>query len=110
MMSEIKKSVEINGVKYPFDLYDAKCAAAFENAMDLLREEQPKSDVLTEVIANEVGVARRFLDALFGEGTALVVLGETDNLNEALDAVGTVKQAVAEQVAAMQERMAVYRK
>lgn len=108
--SEMKKSVVLNGVEYPFDLYDAKCAAAFERAMDLLREEQPKSDVLTEVIAGEVGAARRFLDELFGAGTALAVLGEVDNLNDALDAVGAVKQAVAEQVAAMQERMAAYRK
>lgn len=109
-MNEIKKTVVLNGVEYPFDLYDARCAAAFERAMNLLREEQPKSEVLTEVIANEVRAARCFLDELFGSGTAGAVLGEVDNLNDALDAVGAVKEAVAEQVAAMQERMAAYRK
>lgn len=110
MSDNIKNTVKLGGQELAFNLYDAETAAAYEQALQVLREEKLQADTLSELVTAEVGSVRKFLDILFGEGTAWAVLGDRDDLNAALDCVEAVTRAATEQGEAMRQRVAVYRR
>ena len=110
MADSVKMSVELGGQEMPFNLYDAETAAAYEQALVVLREEDPQTETLSQLVSARVGSVRKFLDILFGDGTAWAVLGGRDDLNAALDCVEAVTRAAAEQTEAMRQRVAAYRR
>lgn len=110
MDNNVKNTVKLGEQVLTFNLYDAETAAAYEQALVVLREEKLQAETLSELVTAEVGSVRKFLDTLFGDGTAWAVLGGRDDLNAALDCVEAVTKAAAEQGEAMRQRVAAYRR
>ncbi len=108
MTKSVELSVKMGSLELPFNIYEANTAAAYELALQELKKKKPEPVGLSELIENEVGAVRRFLDVLFGEGVAQEVLGEVDDLNAALRCVEAVTEAAAAQGEAMRSRIAAY--
>lgn len=106
------RTIMLNGQEKNFNLYDADCAAAYERALEALAaaNDGAGGGKLSEIIRREVAGVRRFLDVLFGDGTAEVILGEADDLNVALECVEAVTKSAAEQGEELQRKVAAYKR
>ena len=96
-------TIDINGAKLEINALNVTEAAAYEEAVKHLGEKveelQRKGNIgLTECLQTQLNIAAEFLDETFGNGAAVAALGENKDLEIALNAVYTVREAVDAQI------------
>lgn len=81
-MSQINTKWEINGLTFELDLEDAETAERYEEAFDLMEQEEKqmaKDGKLSEKIRAYCKLFEHLYDRLFGEGSGTAILGEKAN-------------------------------
>lgn len=77
------KIFEYNGYEFEFDLADADASEKYENAVEIMAEEEkgvPKAGKLSVIYRAQCGLIKRFLDNTLGEGAGNKLCGEKDNI------------------------------
>lgn len=94
-------TVDINGVRLPFDVLDAETSAAFCRGLERLGErlqaERWAGQPPAEVVAGQCRAVFELFNELFGEGTDRAVFGGRCNLRDALTALAELCEAAQKQ-------------
>jgi len=81
-MSQVNTKWEINGLTFEMDLEDAETAERYEEAFDLMEQEEKKMNKagkLSEKIRAYCKLFEVLYDRLFGEGSGKAILGDKPN-------------------------------
>lgn len=104
--------MQIRGVEVDFDFLDADNVEKFENEAEKVKkqaDEYKKQEMkLSEAIKIECGIIKNFFDKVFGEGTALRVFGEKNNLNDCIEAFSEIIEYKVKQQKDLENAFARY--
>ena len=76
---------EYNGSKFEFDLADADASEKYENAIDVMSEEEktvPKTGKLSGIYRAQCALIKHFFDNVLGEGAGNKICGEKDIITD----------------------------
>lgn len=84
--------MNINGIEFQLDIYDADTADRYEQAIELLRAVPPpeKDTRLSDSIRTQCHAVFSFFEILFGKGSAEKVFGSSTNLSKCIEATEQV--------------------
>lgn len=83
---------QYNDFSAEYDVFDADSAAAFETAMDKMREAEkamPKDGKISTLVRAQCGMLRDFFDDVFGAGSGVKICGEKDTFSNCKNAYMT---------------------
>lgn len=104
--------MQIRGVEVNFDFLDADNIEKFEDEAKKVKEKadsyKKQEMKLSEAIKTECGIIKTFFNNVFGEGTALKVFGEKNNLNDCIKAFSDIVEYKVKQQKDIENTFARY--
>lgn len=89
MSREINTVFQYNNAEYEFDIRDAEFSEKFENAIELMTEEEkvlPKVGKTSEIIKAQCKMIKDFFDRCLGDNAGISLCTERSNLSVCYDA------------------------
>ena len=100
MSQEVNTIFKSNGAEYEFDMRDADIAEKFENAVEVMREDEkklPKTGKASDIFRQQCQMIKKFFDNCLGEGAGVAVCTEKSNISTHYEVYEKFLQMVREQ-------------
>lgn len=84
MSQNIETKFQYNGAEYDFDVRDADDSEKFENALEVLRDDEKaakKDGKVSDVIRAHCKMLKDFFDRCLGDGAGVAICGEKANIS-----------------------------